>query len=130
MICFFFSSRRRHTRSKRDWSSDVCSSDLPMRSHVENGTRKVGYVTTSAQIVSEMPSQTTTCDNGRNSRVGGTRYVMKTAVPNEPTPGKRKRARLYPARTAMTSEIDVAVTLMIRLFFIHVRKSVLKNRYR
>src|SRR5699024_11578609 len=27
--CFFFSSRRRHTRSKRDWSSDVCSSDLP-----------------------------------------------------------------------------------------------------
>src|SRR5207249_5582713 len=27
-IIFFFSSRRRHTRSKRDWSSDVCSSDL------------------------------------------------------------------------------------------------------
>src|SRR5699024_12214088 len=26
---FCFSSRRRHTRSKRDWSSDVCSSDLP-----------------------------------------------------------------------------------------------------
>src|SRR5699024_11766095 len=25
---FFFSSRRRHTSSKRDWSSDVCSSDL------------------------------------------------------------------------------------------------------
>src|SRR5699024_11401759 len=25
---FFLSSRRRHTRSKRDWSSDVCSSDL------------------------------------------------------------------------------------------------------
>src|SRR5699024_11387349 len=28
---FFFSSRRRHTRSKRDWSSDVCSSDLSGR---------------------------------------------------------------------------------------------------
>src|SRR6266496_5053174 len=28
MIFFFFSSRRRHTRSLRDWSSDVCSSDL------------------------------------------------------------------------------------------------------
>src|SRR5699024_12195092 len=27
---FFFSSRRRHTRSKRDWSSDVCSSDLEL----------------------------------------------------------------------------------------------------
>src|SRR2546421_5783168 len=27
-LVFFFSSRRRHTRSDRDWSSDVCSSDL------------------------------------------------------------------------------------------------------
>src|SRR5438067_8992355 len=31
---FFFSSRRRHTRSKRDWSSDVCSSDLGMSDQV------------------------------------------------------------------------------------------------
>src|SRR5437868_9688301 len=30
-LFFFFSSRRRHTRSKRDWSSDVCSSDLGSR---------------------------------------------------------------------------------------------------
>src|SRR5439155_6599878 len=28
---FFFSSRRRHTRWPRDWSSDVCSSDLTIR---------------------------------------------------------------------------------------------------
>src|SRR5690606_33676678 len=28
MYFFFFSSRRRHTRFSRDWSSDVCSSDL------------------------------------------------------------------------------------------------------
>src|SRR2546421_3317076 len=28
IVFFFFSSRRRHTRSDRDWSSDVCSSDL------------------------------------------------------------------------------------------------------
>src|SRR5699024_12174760 len=33
--CFFFSSRRRHTRSKRDWSSDVCSSDLLYRSQMD-----------------------------------------------------------------------------------------------
>src|SRR6185295_19409724 len=31
MIFFFFSSRRRHTRYWRDWSSDVCSSDLKAR---------------------------------------------------------------------------------------------------
>src|SRR5699024_3603733 len=35
MIIFFFSSRRRHTRSKRDWSSDVCSSDLNMYDYNE-----------------------------------------------------------------------------------------------
>src|SRR5207253_3521831 len=28
LVFFFFSSRRRHTRWPRDWSSDVCSSDL------------------------------------------------------------------------------------------------------
>src|SRR2546429_3735127 len=33
-VCFFFfSSRRRHTRCSRDWSSDVCSSDLRALSH-------------------------------------------------------------------------------------------------
>src|SRR5436853_1468797 len=31
MLCFFFSSRRRHTRCLSDWSSDVCSSDLSCR---------------------------------------------------------------------------------------------------
>src|SRR5687768_18108669 len=36
-VSFFFSSRRRHTRCSRDWSSDVCSSDL--------------YIATSADIV-------------------------------------------------------------------------------
>src|SRR2546422_1302072 len=30
-MMFFFSSRRRHTRCSRDWSSDVCSSDLAFR---------------------------------------------------------------------------------------------------
>src|SRR2546421_8137705 len=33
---FFFSSRRRHTRSDRDWSSDVCSSDLTSGRDIKN----------------------------------------------------------------------------------------------
>src|SRR5690349_23313876 len=37
-LLFFFSSRRRHTRSLRDWSSDVCSSDLALaEGHVTHG---------------------------------------------------------------------------------------------
>src|SRR5206468_9621023 len=34
---FFFSSRRRHTRSDRDWSSDVCSSDLHLLRQARRG---------------------------------------------------------------------------------------------
>src|SRR5436305_9527047 len=37
-LSFFFSSRRRHTRCGRDWSSDVCSSDLTLGTG--NGTRE------------------------------------------------------------------------------------------
>src|SRR5204862_2472606 len=48
-VCFlfFFSSRRRHTSSLRDWSSDVCSSDLgallrlrPVQSTGQGGTHR------------------------------------------------------------------------------------------
>src|SRR5437867_13451653 len=40
MGVFFFSSRRRHTRSYGDWSSDVCSSDLePCRGGRRQGSR-------------------------------------------------------------------------------------------
>src|SRR5436305_10754557 len=35
-FCFFFSSRRRHTRCGRDWSSDVCSSDLSSNVFVQD----------------------------------------------------------------------------------------------
>src|SRR2546429_8321491 len=38
---FFFSSRRRHTRCSRDWSSDVCSSDLALGERLV-GSRDVG----------------------------------------------------------------------------------------
>src|SRR6266850_3515855 len=38
---FFFSSRRRHTRLQGDWSSDVCSSDLPCGRPGEPGFRSI-----------------------------------------------------------------------------------------
>src|SRR5260370_4030995 len=45
VVCFclfFFSSRRRHTRFKCDWSSDVCSSDLPLPRQGELAAVEVG----------------------------------------------------------------------------------------
>src|SRR5699024_12157404 len=56
LIFFFFSSRRRHTRSKRDWSSDVCSSDLSYaggRGH----TCAVGY----SHVTSRRTLHSTAC---------------------------------------------------------------------
>src|SRR5256884_8565704 len=41
-VCFFFSSRRRHTRCSRDWSSDVCSSDL-WRARSDLGTFPIRF---------------------------------------------------------------------------------------
>src|SRR2546430_9604111 len=47
LFCFFFSSRRRHTRFDCDWSSDVCSSDLENRYHAIIGARECVMVSPS-----------------------------------------------------------------------------------
>src|SRR5437868_13991692 len=40
---YFFSSRRRHTRPKRDWSSDVCSSDLRALATARRSRQALGH---------------------------------------------------------------------------------------
>src|SRR2546422_8433170 len=47
-LFFFFSSRRRHTRCSRDWSSDVCSSDLG------EGCDELGEVTVHRLLVAAL----------------------------------------------------------------------------
>src|SRR5947207_5828244 len=47
---FFFSSRRRHTRSLCDWSSDVCSSDLIVKHPKSVVTPHLGASTEEAQL--------------------------------------------------------------------------------
>src|SRR5439155_1948449 len=58
---FFFSSRRRHTRWPRDWSSDVCSSDW-YAARVRPGVRRrvdlAAYATGSRATVSRAPRAT------------------------------------------------------------------------
>src|SRR5205809_7607516 len=43
-MSFFFSSRRRHTRCSRDWSSDVCSSDLTRLGMVDRAALQIATV--------------------------------------------------------------------------------------
>src|SRR6266550_6813726 len=58
-VFFFFSSRRRHTRCSRDWSSDVCSSDLKdVKFHN-------GKPLTSADVVASLKCWGTTASTGK-----------------------------------------------------------------
>src|SRR5690606_40825424 len=56
---FFFSSRRRHTRFSRDWSSDVCSSDLDpseaLRAIAEHHVTKAMFVPAMLAIMLQAP---------------------------------------------------------------------------
>src|SRR6185295_12835870 len=80
MFYFFFSSRRRHTRYWRDWSSDVCSSDLC--SAVASAVAQVDFAVTPTTTVAfgnvdigTSATQTFTVQNTRGGTVTGTASV-------------------------------------------------------
>src|SRR2546429_3454483 len=50
-VVFFFSSRRRHTRCSRDWSSDVCSSDLFRLIYIPSALYVRGIATSTANNI-------------------------------------------------------------------------------
>src|SRR5206468_7862618 len=66
IVFFFFSSRRRHTRSDRDWSSDVCSSDLGLprtfemlhsaRARTQSGTIAPSFIFLPIPVIAELMS--------------------------------------------------------------------------
>src|SRR5260221_6329616 len=81
---FFFSSRRRHTRSLCDWSSDVCSSDLsstPRPSHRLCPPVRAAHHRRSAALVHFLmeawasPRAVVVCADGHDRRLHGTEMV-------------------------------------------------------
>src|SRR5207245_5840143 len=91
-LFFFFSSRRRHTRCYRDWSSDVCSSDLTdERGQPGRGT---------ARPPSELPGhgkKTIGSERGtavrRNTRTFGAHRLRRADRSEERRVGKEGRWR-------------------------------------
>src|SRR5207253_6689151 len=66
---FFFSSRRRHTRWPRDWSSDVCSSDLSPSSSAWCWSTRF-RLRTSSEMNSPVPMKPTELNRSEERRVG------------------------------------------------------------
>src|SRR5690606_40049301 len=65
VIFFFFSSRRRHTRFSRDWSSDVCSSDLAT---FGDGIKITGLPTIANSETDDAPARETIISAAANNK--------------------------------------------------------------
>src|SRR5207245_5829023 len=97
---FFFSSRRRHTRCYRDWSSDVCSSDLGeavpravlVRTEVDGdaGPRVVGDV-----AVVRVPEVGQCAGLNRRERLSVELRVIALVRSEERRVGKEGRCRVW-----------------------------------
>src|SRR5260370_4263927 len=83
-VGFFFSSRRRHTRFKCDWSSDVCSSDLALRDVGPGITQSikdgVGSVLVGDVEASFTPLETSFKEGQRGRKLLFSRVVDKASM--------------------------------------------------
>src|SRR5207247_1162744 len=105
-LVFFFSSRRRHTRSTRDWSSDVCSSDLgclhPAADH------RIGHFANEfvAHVAAKLVPTVPTHRRSHRQRTSGLRErgrgeptcCVKEQEHHKPSDGGRACHRLNPRR--------------------------------
>src|SRR6266511_5543116 len=94
---FFFSSRRRHTRFSRDWSSDVCSSDLvgiddDQGAHAEPG-----------ELLDEVAAEAAAADHGDAAPAqaeligGGDRRAIAPVAARQEVPAERRHLDLAEA---------------------------------
>src|SRR5690625_7992643 len=96
-LCFFLSSGRRHTRWPRDWSSDVCSSDLG---------------TTTAQTTCPERTRSTS----RAPRQGGFAHSRQGRRRSEERRvGKKRGSRGSPARQSAKQGVATATRLISEL---------------
>src|SRR2546429_6122926 len=113
LCCFFFSSRRRHTRCSRDWSSDVCSSDLePCSIEIfQHPARLVDQLHVYASV---------TCRHSQGSPPEEVTELSKTSTRTDSTlpcgpfaPLSRSQDVLLGGETISGSDMDTNITIAI-----------------
>src|SRR5205809_5350787 len=107
--CFFFSSRRRHTRCSRDWSSDVCSSDLVLKGKYLGGTQAVLRF----EINGEVQTFNTT-DLVALTFTSNSSHTVPAAAP-APTPPSAPVATVANADPGGTVTIPAGQSLLVRM---------------
>src|SRR5207253_7662104 len=110
-VSFFFSSRRRHTRWPRDWSSDVCSSDLTpaflwplaleavLSGTLWGGHRKAGVGSSHIAGTAAMPKEQRT-----STEIGRASCRERVTIP---TPGEQGEKRRKQIRDVQCSESTI-----------------------
>src|SRR5690606_40334702 len=103
---FFFSSGRRHTRFSRDWSSDVCSSDLQGQNTV-NGDNNADNVEV-IEIADVERACTITVAHKATLTGGSQKYsiIISGARSEERRVGNESRSRWMPERHEKKSQAD------------------------
>src|SRR5690606_1621804 len=101
LICFFFSSRRRHTRFSRDWSSDVCSSDLTTTLSED----EVEKMVKDAQAHAEEDRKLRELAEAKN-QLDGVRLQAQKALDEAEGATDEQKSELQEAVTAAQSAID------------------------
>src|SRR3989440_5960324 len=94
---FFFSSRRRHTRSDRDWSSDVCSSDLVRVEPLEPERARLPVESRDCPPHRARPGRVAAVDRRLHAAVADARgTLVERARSEERRVGKECRSRWSP----------------------------------
>src|SRR5438132_7937510 len=103
---FFFSSRRRHTRSLCDWSSDVCSSDL---AHRDGAAEPVGSAVRARAVGGDLlprRARAPLFENLHSIERDGRRLELDVHRSEERRVGKECRARTWKGTSIETEATD------------------------
>src|SRR2546429_2411283 len=79
-VFFFFSSRRRHTRCSRDWSSDVCSSDLTGTTKLTFSMESIASREKNATVIMPIPIHIHPTRDRKSTRLNSSHGYISYAV--------------------------------------------------